>query len=96
MDMRVLVFSCEPGCDAESQDRLVRRTLQAIEGSGVALEASELSADRSVVLFLVSGAPARIRRLWSLVEATGLENDWQAFGARLDWQTFAMIGRKGA
>lgn len=94
MEMRVLVFSGEPYCDSERQDRLVHRTLAAIERSGVALEASELSADRSVALFLVSGEPAAIRRLWSLVEATGLENDWQAFGSRLDWQTFAMIGRQ--
>lgn len=94
MDMRVLVFSGEPYCDSERQDRLVQRTLEAIGKSGLSLEASELSVDRSVALFLVSGDPAQIRRLWSLVEATGLENDWEAFGSRLDWQTFAMIGRQ--
>jgi len=38
----------------------------------------------------VSGDSAAIRRLWSIVEATGLEDAWEAFGARLDWQNFEM------
>ena len=33
-------------------------------------------------------APAAIRRLWSIVEASGLENDWEDFGSRLDWSDF--------
>lgn len=90
MEMRALVFNGEPYCDSERQDALVKRTLEAIEKSGVSLEASELSVDRGAALFLVSGEPAAIRRLWSLVEATGLENAWEAFGSRLDWSTFEM------
>jgi hypothetical protein len=90
MEMRVLLFNGEAYCDSERQDKLVRRTLEAIEKSGVALEASELSVDRSGAMFLVSGDSKAIRRLWSLVEATGLENDWEAFGARLEWSTFVM------
>ncbi len=88
MDMRALVFNGEAYCDSERQDRLVRRTLEAIEKSGVTLEASELSVDRAAALFLVSGEAPTIRKLWSLVEASGLENDWEAFGSRLDWSTF--------
>lgn len=94
MDMRALVFNGEPYCDSERQDALVRRTLQAIEKSGVTLEASELSVDRAAALFLISGEAAAIRRLWSQIEATGLENDWEAFGSRLDWSTFE-ISRQG-
>jgi hypothetical protein len=90
MEMRVLVFNGEPYCDGDRQDRLVKRTLDAIEASGVTVEASELSVDRGSALFLISGDSAAIRRLWSLVEASGLENDWEAFGSRLDWQTFEM------
>jgi hypothetical protein len=90
MEMRVLLFNGEAYCDSERQDKLVRRTLEAIAKSGVALEASELSVDRSGAMFLVSGDSKAIRRLWSLVEATGLENDWEAFGARLEWSTFVM------
>lgn len=88
--MRVLLFNGEPYCDSERQDGLVRRTLAAIAESGVELEASELSVDRGSAMFFVSGSPAAIRRLWATVEATGLENAWEAFGARLDWQTFEM------
>jgi glycine cleavage system regulatory protein len=90
MEMRVLLFSGEAYCDSDRQDELVRRTLAAIEESGAALEASELSVDRGSAMFLVSGSAAAIRRLWAAVEATGLENAWEAFGARLDWQTFEM------
>lgn len=88
MEMRALVFNGEAYCDSERQDELVRRTLEAIEKSGVTLEASELSVDRSGALFLVSGEAAAIRTLWAQVEATGLENDWEAFGSKLDWSTF--------
>lgn len=88
--MRVLVFSGEPYCDSDRQDALVRRTLDVIGKSGAALEASELSVDRSAAMFLVSGDSAAIRRLWSHVEASGLENAWEAFGARLEWSTFEM------
>lgn len=88
MEMRALVFNGESYCDSERQDELVRRTLEAIETSGVTLEASELSVDRGAALFLVSGEAAAIRRLWAQIEATGLENDWEAFGSRLDWSTF--------
>ena len=87
--MRVLVFNGEL-LRQRRQDELVRRTLEAIETSGVALEASELSVDRGAAMFLVSGDSAAIRRLWSIIEATGLENAWEAFGSRLDWQTFEM------
>jgi hypothetical protein len=90
MEMRALVFNGEPYCDSERQDALVKRTLEAIEKSGVSLEASELSVDRGAALFLVSGESAAIRRLWSLVDATGLESAWEAFGSRLDWSTFEM------
>jgi hypothetical protein len=90
MDMRVLVFNGEPYCDGDRQDKLVRRTLDAIEASGVAIEASELSLDRGSAMFLISGDLAAIRRLWSIIEASGLENDWEEFGSRLDWQTFEM------
>jgi hypothetical protein len=90
MEMRVLLFSGETYCDSERQDALVRRTLDAIRKSGVTLEASELSVDRGAAMFLVSGESSAIRRLWSLVEATGLENAWEAFGSRMDWQTFEM------
>lgn len=90
MEMRVLMFEGEAYCDSDRQDALVQRTLEAIETSGVALEASELSVDRGAAMFLVSGDSAAIRRLWSIVEATGLENDWEAFGSRLDWQNFEM------
>jgi hypothetical protein len=69
---------------------LSARTLEAIAASGVELEASDLSIDRSAAMFLVSGEPAAIRRLWSIVEATGLENAWESFGAQLDWQVFEM------
>jgi hypothetical protein len=31
-----------------------------------------------------------MRRLWSIIEATGLENAWESFGAQLDWQVFEM------
>ncbi len=88
--MRVLHFTGEAYCDSDRQDELVRRTLKVIEQSGVVLEASELSVDRGAAMFLVSGAPDAIRRLWSILEATGLENAWEAFGARLEWQTFEM------
>jgi hypothetical protein len=90
MEMRVLMFEGEPYCDSERQDALVRQTLEAIGKSGVSLEASELSLDRSSAMFLVSGDFAAIRRLWSHVEASGLENDWLAFGSRLEWSTFEM------
>lgn len=90
MEMRVLLFNGEAYCDSEGQDKLVRRTLDAIEKSGVALEASELSVDRSGAMFLVSGDSAAIRRLWSIVEATGLEDAWEAFGSRLEWSNFEM------
>jgi hypothetical protein len=90
MEMRVLMFEGEAYCDSERQDALVRRTLEAIEKSGASLEASELSVDRGAAMFLVSGDSAAIRRLWARVEASGLENDWQAFGAQLDWQNFEM------
>lgn len=88
--MRVLMFNGESYCDGDRQDELVRRTLEAIRKSGATLEASELSVDRGAAMFLVSGDSASIRRLWSHVEATGLENDWQAFGAQLDWSVFQM------
>lgn len=88
--MRVLEFNGEPYCDSDKQDKLVQRTLEAIRKSGVNLEASELSVDRGSALFLISGEPAAIRKLWALVDASGLENDWEAFGSRLDWQNFEM------
>lgn len=88
--MRVLMFSGESYCDSERQDDLVRRTLETIRKSGATLEASELSVDRGTAMFLVSGDSAAIRRLWSHVEASGLENAWEAFGAQLDWQNFEM------
>ena len=90
MEMRVLMFEGEPYCDSERQDALVRRTLEAIGKSGATLEASELSVDRGAAMFLVSGDSAAIRKLWAQVEATGLEDAWQAFGAQLDWQNFEM------
>jgi hypothetical protein len=90
MEMRVLMFEGEPYCDSERQDALVRRTLEAIGKSGATLEASELSVDRGAAMFLVSGDSAAIRKLWAQVEASGLENAWQAFGAQLDWQNFEM------
>lgn len=88
--MRVLEFNGESYCDSDKQDKLVQRTLEAIRKSGVNLEASELSVDRGAALFLISGEPAAIRKLWALVDASGLENDWEAFGSRLDWQNFEM------
>lgn len=88
--MRVLLFNGEAYCDSERQDELVRQTLDAINKSGVVLEASELSVDRSAVMFLVSGDSPAIRRLWAIIEATGLENAWEVFGSRLEWSTFAM------
>jgi len=90
MEMRVLSFNGESYCDSDRQDALVRRMLDAIQKSGAALEASKLSADRGTAMFLVSGDSAVIRRLWSEIEASGLENDWEAFGAQLDWSTFEM------
>lgn len=90
MEMRVLMFEGKAYCDSDRQDVLVRRTLEAITKSGATLEASELSVDRGAAMFLVSGDSAAIRRLWSIVEATGLEDAWQAFGARMDWQNFEM------
>ena len=90
MEMRVLMFEGEAYCDSDRQDELVRRTLEAIKQSGANLEASELSVDRGAAMFLVSGDSGAIRRLWSIVEATGLEDAWEAFGARLDWQNFEM------
>ena len=90
MEMRVLVFNGEAYCDSDKQDKLVKRTLQAIETSDVTIEASELSVERGSAMFLISGDSAAIRRLWGIVEASGLENDWESFGARLDWQTFEM------
>jgi hypothetical protein len=90
MEMRVLLFNGEAYCDSERQDELVRRTLDAIQSSGVVLEASELSVDRSAAMFLVSGDSAAIRRLCAIVEATGLENAWEAFGSRLEWSIFVM------
>ena len=89
--MRVLMFTGESYSDSARQDELVRRTLEAIRKAGATLEASELSVDRGAAMFLVSGDAVAIRRLWSQVEATGLENDWQAFGAQLDWSNFEMI-----
>ena len=91
MEMRVLMFTGEPYCDSGRQDALVRRTLDAIKTSGATLEASELSVDRSAAMFLVSGDSGLMRRLWAQVEASGLENAWQAFGAELDWSTFEMM-----
>ena len=41
-------------------------------------------------MFLVSGDSPAVRRLWAIVEASGLENAWEAFGSRLEWSTFAM------
>jgi hypothetical protein len=90
MEMRVLIFSGDSYCDSDRQDELVRRTLKTITKSGVALEASELSVDRGAAIFLVSGDSAAIRRLWSHVEASGLENAWEAFGSRMEWSTFEM------
>lgn len=90
MEMRVLMFEGEAYCDSDRQDELVRRTLDAISKSGANLEASELSVDRGAAMFLVSGDSASIRRLWSIVDATGLENAWEAFGSRMDWQNFEM------
>jgi hypothetical protein len=90
MEMRVLMFNGEAYCDSDRQDALIRQTLEAITRSGAVLEASELSVDRGAAMFLVSGDPAAIRRLWSIVEATGLENAWQDFGAQLDWSVFQM------
>jgi hypothetical protein len=90
MEMRVLMFDGEPYCDSDRQDELVRRTLEAIRKSGAELEASELSVDRGAAMFLVSGDSAAIRRLWAHVEASGLENDWEAAGAQLEWSTFEM------
>jgi hypothetical protein len=90
MEMRVLMFNGESYCDSDRQDELVRRTLEVIRKSGATLEASELSVDRGAAMFLVSGDSAAIRRLWSHVEASGLENAWEAFGARLDWSVFEM------
>jgi hypothetical protein len=90
MEMRVLMFTGESYCDSDRQDELVRQTLEAIRKSGAALEASELSVDRGAAMFLVSGDSAAIRRLWSQVEMSGLENAWEAFGAQLDWQNFEM------
>lgn len=90
MEMRVLLFNGEAYCDSERQDQLVRQTLDAIGRSGASLEASELSLDRSAAMFLVSGDSATIRRLWANVEASGLENAWEAFGSRLEWSTFVM------
>jgi len=96
MEMRVLMFSGEAYCDSDRQDELVRRTLEAIKKSGATLEASELSVDRSAAMFLVSGDAAGVRRLWAWIEASGLENDWEAFGAQLEWSTFEMMaGRDG-
>ncbi|MDP3737964.1 MAG: hypothetical protein Q8R02_11275 [Hyphomonadaceae bacterium] len=86
----MLMFNGEPYCDSDRQDELVRRTLETIRKSGATLEASELSVDRGAAMFLVSGDSVAIRGLWSHVEATGLENAWEAFGARLDWSTFEM------
>ncbi len=88
--MRVLRFEGEPYCDSDRQDQLVRRTLEAIKASGAALEASELSVDRGAAMLLVSGDSAAIRKLWSIVEGSGLEDAWHAFGSRLDWQNFEM------
>ena len=90
MEMRVLMFEGEAYCDSDRQDQLVRRTLEAIKASGAHLEASELSVDRGAAMFLVSGDSAAIRRLWSIVEGSGLESAWEAFAARLDWQNFEM------
>jgi hypothetical protein len=90
MEMRVLMFEGEAYCDSDRQDQLVRRTLEAIRKSGANLEASELSVDRGAAMFLVSGDSASIRRLWSHVEASGLENDWETFGAKLEWSNFEM------
>ena len=78
MEMRVLMFEGEAYCDSDRQDQLVRRTLEA------------MSVDRGAAMFLVSGDSAAIRRLWSIVDASGLESAWEAFGARLDWQNFEM------
>ncbi len=88
--MRVLMFEGEAYCDSDRQDELVRRTLEAIRQSGATLEASELSVDRGAAMFLVSGDSAAIRRLWSIVDGTGLENAWEAFGSHMDWQNFEM------
>ncbi len=88
MEMRVLIFNGESYPDEGRQSELVARTLEAIDASGVTLDANEVSEDRSATLFLISGEPAAIRRLWSIVEASGLENDWEDFGSRLDWSDF--------
>jgi hypothetical protein len=93
MEMRVLMFNGEAYCDSDRQDELVRRILEAIRKSGASLEASELSVDRGAALFLVSGDAGAIRRLWAQVEASGLENDWEAFGSRLEWSTFEMTNQ---
>lgn len=88
MEMRVLIFNGESYPDEDRQSELIERTLEAIDDSGVTLNANEVSEDRSASLFLVSGEPAAIRRLWSIVEASGLENHWEDFGSRLDWSDF--------
>jgi hypothetical protein len=90
MEMRVLMFTGDPYCDSARQDELVLRTLETILKSDATLEASELSVDRGAAMFLVSGNAAAIRRLWSHVEASGLENDWETFGAKLEWSNFEM------
>jgi hypothetical protein len=90
MEMRLLTFTGESYCDSDRQDALIKRTLEAIAASGVELEASDLSIDRSAAIFLVAGEPPKLRRLWSIIEATGLENAWESFGAQLDWQVFEM------
>ena len=94
MEMRVLMFSGESYCDSDRQDELVRRTLETIRKSGATLEASELSVDRGAAMFLVSGDAPAMRRLWAHIEASGLENDWEAFGAQLEWSTFEMTARR--
>ena len=56
-------------------------------GGGAGAEIRADPIDRPVK---VSGDAAAIRRLWSIVDASGLETAWQAFGSRLDWQNFEM------
>ena len=56
MEMRVLLVNGEAYCDSERQDDLVRRTLDAIQSSAVALEASELFPLRLAALQLTTPA----------------------------------------
>jgi hypothetical protein len=93
MEMRSLLFEGEAYCDEGAQEKLIKRTIEAISLSGTSLEALEVSANRDGVLFLVKGEAAAIRRLWGRIEATGLENAWEDFGSRLDWQPFQLTSK---